>query len=283
MSLGFTHGGLVIDSQGRIIFNTDTQNAVIVVDSDGKFIKAWGSDFKGGAHGMLLNKEGGKEFLYITHLGRHAVFKTTLEGEVVMKLDVPEQAGVYKRAGDYSPTSVAIAPNGDIYVSDGYGQHWVHRYNAKGEYLQSWGGKGSDAGKLNQPHGVWVDTRQNPPVVVIGDRLNHRLQIFTLDGKHIKFATEGFRLPGHFDQRGDDLLVGDLHSLITIVDKDYKVIVQLGDNPDEKQRGSPNPKPAQWKDGVFIAPHSARWDAQGNLYVAEYMKAGRVNKLRRVS
>src|SRR5262245_17151495 len=78
MSLGNTHGCIAIDKQDNVYLNTDTENAVIVFDRDGNFVRSFGKELAGGLHGMLLREEGGQEFLYLAHLGRHEVLKTTL-------------------------------------------------------------------------------------------------------------------------------------------------------------------------------------------------------------
>jgi NHL repeat len=282
MRFGNTHGAVVIDAQGRILMNTDTENAIMIFDPDGKFIKAWGKDWKGGTHGMGLSKEGKAEYVYLTHHSRHQFAKCTLDGEVVWVKDYPQEPGIYQKADEFKPTGVAIAPNGDFYVTDGYGKSWVHHYNAKAEYVRSWGGKGSEAGQLNQPHGIWVDTRAKTPQVVVADRANHRLQMFSLDGKHVGFVTEDLRLPSNMHQRGEDLVIADLAGRVTIIGKDNKVITHLGDNPDPDKRGKNPIPPEQWADGEFISPHCPRWDAQGNLYVAEWLSTGRITKLKRV-
>ncbi len=282
MQLGSCHGGIVIDSQNRILLNTQTENAVMIFDSDGKFIKAWGKDFKDGSHGMMVRREGRDEFLYLTHTARHELIKLTLDGELVWTRGHPEQPGLYESASEYKPTAVAFAPNGDIYVADGYGKFWVHQYTAKGDYLKSWGGKGSEPGKLNNPHGIWVDSRRKTPVVIVADRGNKRLQTFTLDGQHTGFVTDEMRLPSNMDQRGGDLVVADLAGKVTILDKDNKIITHLGDNTDPKMRATNKIPPDQWTDGVFISPHCPRWDRKGNLYVHEWLTTGRVTKLKRV-
>ncbi|MDQ3254760.1 MAG: hypothetical protein M3R15_12780, partial [Acidobacteriota bacterium] len=96
MQLGSCHGGIVIDSQNRILLNTETENAVMIFDSDGKFIKAWGKDFKGGCHGMMVRREGRDELLYLTHTARHELIKLTLDGELVWTRGHPEQPGLYE-------------------------------------------------------------------------------------------------------------------------------------------------------------------------------------------
>jgi DNA-binding beta-propeller fold protein YncE len=279
---GNTHGAVVIDAQGRVLMNTDTENAIIIFDPDGKFIKAWGREWKGGAHGMALHKEGRTEYLYLTHHARHEFAKCTLDGEVVWVKGYPEASGIYQKADEFRPTGIAVAPSGDFYVTDGYGKSWVHHYNAKGEYIRSWGGVGSEPGKLKQPHGIWIDTRERAPRVLVADRANHRLQWFNLDGRPLGMVTEDLRLPSNFDERGRDLVIADLAGRVTILDQDNKLIAHLGDNPNTEQRGK-NPIPAeQWVDGVFISLHCPRWDAQGNLYVVEWLSTGRISKLKRV-
>jgi len=282
MRFGNTHGAVVIDAQGRILMNTDTENAIIIFDPDGRFIKAWGKEFKGGTHGMALHREGKTEYLYLTHHTRHEFAKCTLDGEVMWIKGYPEQAGVYRTANEFKPTGVAFAPNGDFYVTDGYGLSWVHQYNSKAEYIRSWGGVGSEPGKLKQPHGIWVDTRGKTPVVVVADRGNHRLQMFSLDGKHLSFVTDELRLPSNLDQRGQDLAIADLAGRVTIFDHDNKLITHLGDNPDPEKRAKNGVPPEQWVDGEFISPHCPRWDANGNLYVLEWLSNGRITKLKRV-
>lgn len=279
---GYTHG-VAIDSEQRILIHNRSKDAVAILDSQGKFVKSWGRDFELGAHGMLINKEGGQEFLYLADPERHLVAKTTLDGERLWVLRYPRECSAYQKEEQYKPTNVAVAPNGDIYVADGYGLSWIHQYNAKAEYIRSWGGKGKEAGQLDCPHGIWIDTRGTQPIIVVADRTNQRLQNFSLDGKHLGFITDELRRPCHFDQKNGELLIPDLWGRLTIFDKDNKLIAHLGDNPEIwKARGWPNVPHEMRITGKFVSPHAACWDAQGNIYVVEWIPDGRVTKLRRV-
>ncbi|HEY9232681.1 MAG TPA: peptidase, partial [Blastocatellia bacterium] len=193
-----------------------------------------------------------------------------------------QEAGIYQKAEEFKPTGIAFAPGGDFYVTDGYGKSYVHHYNAKGDYVRSWGGEGSGVGQLKQPHGIWVDTRYPAARVLVADRANHRLQFFTLDGKPDGMVTEDLRLPSNFHQRGMEIVIADLQGRVTIIDTHNRILTHLGDNEDPKLRGQ-NPVPVeQWKDGQFISPHCPRWDSAGNLYVAEWLSSGRISKLKRV-
>ncbi len=280
-AFGYTHG-VIVDGQGRVFIHNQSEDAVSIFDPEGRFVRSWGPEFKGGAHGMQYSREGGDEFLYLSDIGRKQVIKTTLDGEIVWTIGCPMASGVYDDPGKFVPTNTAVAPNGDVYVADGYGQSWVHQFNARAEYIRTWGGKGSEAGRLDCPHGIWIDTRSDAPRVVVADRSNRRLQYFSLDGRHEGFVTDDLRHPCHFDQRGEELLIPDLHGRVTILDRDNRLIVHLGDYEGvEKLKGYPNLPREERPAGRFISPHDACWDAAGNIYVVEWIRDGRVTKLRR--
>ncbi len=276
---------------GRIFICQNGPHSVHMYDPDGKFIGAWGDDMKGTAHGMDLRKEGNEEFLYFAPTGMHRIIKTDLKGEMVFELGCPRDAKnakgepCYVDEKKYVPTFIAFAPgeNADFYVTDGYGSSYVHRYNFKGEYISTFGGKGSGEGQLDCPHGIYCDTRDPAnPMIVVADRSNHRLQWFTMDGKFIKLVTDELRDPCHFDQQGTDLLIPDLQGRVTIFDKDNKLITHLCDNPDPNMRRNHGAKREQLVPGEFYTPHGAIWDRAGNIFVTEWLPYGRVTKLRKV-
>ncbi len=279
-----THGCVQVDSKDRIFVNTDNDDAVMIFEKNGAFVKSWGKGIAGrSAHGMSIVKEGDREFAYIAHTGHHKVFKATLDGEVVMTIPWPEAAGVYKAEANYQPTMVAIAPGGDIYVAAGYGQpnNHITQFDKGGKYVRSW--NGSDAPKpLNNIHGVWIDTRGKSPLVLGVDRGNGRLVHFTLDGKFVAVIAEGLPAPCKAYIQGGDVLLPNLRGGCTILDKDNKVVAYIGENKDAKLRGNFNVDPKDFKDGEFTAPHGACWDSEGNMYVEDWNKSGRVTKLRRV-
>ena len=301
---GNTHG-VVEDSQGNIYVHhtvhatSDSADTVVVFDATGKFVRSWGKEYRGVAHGFKIRKEGSSEFLYLTVNAANpkmtpqpeaqaVVLKTTLAGEIVWKIDRPPDVEGYRPGPDgarkpYNPTNVAIAPNGDVYVGDGYGSYFINQYNAKGEFIRSFGGRGAEPGKLAEPHGVWVDTRTAKPVLVVADRRNNRLQRFTLDGSHIDFVP-GFRLPCDFDERQGLVVIPDLQGRVSLIGRDNAVIAQLGDsNPanwNNPLRREPREK---FIPGEFICPHGACFDHDGNIFVVEWVEVGRVTKLRKVA
>ena len=292
---GNTHG-VCEDSQGRIYVHhtvnaaSESSDTMVVFDGKGKFVKSWGKDFKGGAHGLHIHKEGSQEFLYLCDTKRALVVKTTLNGEEVFTLGYPKQSDAYKpEAGGklkkYSPTNLTVAANGDIYVGDGYGSSYVNQYNSKGEYIRTFGGGGGkEAGQLNCPHGIIVDTRGKSAVLAIADRGNNRIQNFTLDGKHINFVS-GTNMPCHFsiNRKNGDVVIPDLAARVTLLDRDNKVILHLGEdasNTWSKLRKEPREK---FIPGKFVCPHGACFDHSGNIFVVEWVDVGRVSRLRKVA
>jgi len=278
---GYTHG-VVVDAQDNVYVHNQSRDAVVVFDRDGQFLRSFGEEFADGAHGLFLSTEAGGEFLYLANPAQHLVAKASLGGEVLWRLGAPDLPAVYPTADPYRPTDVCVAPNGDFYVGDGYGQSWVHQYNRDAEYVRSWGGKGAEPGRLDCPHGLWVDTRGASPRLLVADRGNHRLQAFSLDGVHQGFIHSDLRLPCCMYQSGTELYVPDLHGRVTILGADDRPVCQLGDDPGVWERpGWPNVPAPQRVPGKFVSPHAACVDSHGDIYVVEWIQDGRLTKLRR--
>jgi len=279
MKMGNTHGGILVTKQGQVLVNTDTENAILVFERDGRFVRSFGKEFRGGLHGMCLVEDGGKESLLVAHTGRHCVARISLEGEVQWILGYPKASGIYPDESKYLPTAIAQAPNGDIFVADGYGMSWVHHFDKDRNYLRSIGGRGKEPGKFQTPHGLWLDTRKKEPELLVADRENNRIQRFDLQGKLLGVVEGMLRRPCGMHQHKDMLVVADLAGRITLLDSENKLICHLGDQPDEKLRANNGVPREKWRDGEFLAPHSARFDSDGNLYVMDWLALGRVSKL----
>jgi hypothetical protein len=292
---GNTHG-VCEDSQGNIYIH-HTVNAtsgnldtMVVFDDEGKFVRSWGRQFKGGAHGLSLRKEGSEEFLYLCDYQHGIVTKRTLKGEEVFTLGYPAESEAYKPRDStsnvaYRPTNVAIAPNGDIYVGDGYGSSFVNQYNQKAEFIRTFGGFGKGDDQLDCPHGLWVDMREETPLLVVADRGNSRLHRFTLVGKHVDFILRTSKMPCYFDERNGNVVIPDLLSKVVILDRKNDVVASLGDGEYSKQDWSTvrNQAFGKFMPGRFVCPHGACFDHEGNIFVAEWVEAGRVTKLRRIA
>jgi hypothetical protein len=288
IEFGNTHG-VCEDSQGRIYIKhtvgggSQSSDAMVVFDAEGAFVRSWGAEYKGGAHGLHLSREKDGEFLYLCDQARGVVDKTTLSGEKVWSRRAPMESGVYAKPEEYHPTNVAIVPSGpragEFFIGDGYGKSWIHRYSPKADYLGTFGGPGKERGQLSCPHGLMVDTRGSEPRLVVADRSNRRLQYFDLDGHSQGFVTDELRSPCHFHERKGVLLIPDLEARVTLFDANNRLICHLGDGTNFALRDKPRD---QFIPGKFIAPHSAVFDHDGNIFVVEWVEVGRVTKLRRV-
>ncbi|MFC5402543.1 hypothetical protein [Cohnella soli] len=278
MQWGYTHG-VDVDSKGNVyVFHTG-KPSVVKFDAEGNYLSSWGEDFQE-AHGFYLHKEGEGEFLYVTDTAGGKVVKTTLEGETILTIGTPDLPDIYDGERRFVPTDVAVAPNGDIYIADGYGQSWIHQYSANGGYIRSWGGKGSEPGLLNCPHGVSVDLRGGEPEIYVADRGNHRIQVFTPDGGFKRVIDENMDMPCSFYYYGDEVYFPDLHSRITIFDRNDKLITHLGEDQQAyKQPGWPNLDAGYYRQNRFSSPHGVCVDSDGNVFVAEWIHNGRVTKL----
>lgn len=279
---GYTHG-IVIDSEERIHVFNQSKNAVVTFDRDGKFQNSWGEAFAKGAHGMFLSREGNTEYLYLTDLERHLVAKATLDGKILWEIGAPDLPDVYRKTEQFQPTDVAVAAHGDFYVCDGYGENWIHHYSSEAKHIRSWGGKGTEPGKFDCPHGIWVDTRGERSRLLVADRGNKRIQMFDLEGQHLGFVTDDLRLPCCFYQAGEEVYIPDLLARVTIFNRQNELITHLGDNPGIWEHSAwPNIPQEDLKAGKFVAPHAVCVDSAGSIYVAEWYSRGRVTKLQRL-
>jgi hypothetical protein len=272
--------------------------AIFVFDSSGKYIKSFGQQFQGGGHGLEIRDEGGQEFLYVTaykHLKTFA--KLDLDGEVVWQKYAPMKSGLYADGEDlhpenvggrdrFLPTNFAFLPDGDFLLADGYGAWCIHRYSKDAEWQSKFGGPGAGAGTFDTPHGLWIDDR-NPgdALIVVADRAHHTLQTFAMDGTY-RETIKGFGLPANVDRHKNVLVVPELLGRVTILGPNFEKLAQLGNDFDRisaDKQFEIRQDPKKWLPGKFVHPHDACFDAEGNVYVAEWVTTGRVTKLERLS
>lgn len=269
---------MVQDSKGRIILLTnETKNNVLIYNKKGKLLTTWGSDYPG-AHGLTLFNENGTDVLFICDNKRHQVIKTKMDGTVLMVLDYPKETGQYTKPEEYIPTETAIAPNGDIYVADGYGKDFIIQYDAAGKYIRHFGGRGEDAKHLLNAHGVCIDNRDGQkPTLVVTSRKQNAFKRYSLNGDYI----DAIPLPGAWVCRPvikDDYLYaavlqsnnaqGKQSGFITILDKNFKVISNLGGT--KPQYIDNKLSEMQQATKHFVYPHDVCVDDEENLYVAQW-------------
>jgi DNA-binding beta-propeller fold protein YncE len=237
------------DSANRVYVFQRGKQPIQVFDKDGKFLRAWGDDLVKTAHGLRLDRDGN---VWITDIGNHLVTKFDPDGKVLLTLGKKDQPG--EGTDQFNkPTDVAIGPQGEIYVSDGYGNSRVVKFSKAGKYLKEWGKKGNGEGEFNLPHAICIDGKGR---VYVGDRENNRVQIFDGDGKFIAQWKEsgapfGLTLSGE----GRALVADGRANAVNILDLQGKVLAHWG----EKGTGP----------GQLNLPHWICVDGQGAIYVAE--------------
>ncbi len=281
-ALGPTHGSVVVDKAGNIY--TSAQKGVVVFTPDGKVVQSYEGDKYANIHDMKIREEGDAEFIYGARNNNAEGIKFDAHsGEIVLKLPFPSESGLNLQK--FSPTAIAVAPNGDIFLSDGYASNHIFKFDKTGKYLKHFGEKGNDLKQFNTAHGMALDTRYEPPRLLICDR-NHdpkgRLLHYDLDGNFIAEVVTGLNMPTSAAIQGDYVSVPDLQGRLVILDKSNVIIAVLGSNPDPAKRGNFNVPQAQWIEGVFSGTHGSSWDKDGNLYVQDWNESGRIMKLVRV-
>ncbi|MEL7269394.1 MAG: 6-bladed beta-propeller [Bacteroidota bacterium] len=272
---------MVQDGKGRIILLTNhTQNNVLIYDKSGKLLDAWGKDYPG-AHGLTLHDENGEEFLYIADNDRHEVIKTTLEGKVVQIFPYPKETGKYENKEAYIPTETAIACNGDLYVSDGYGSQYIIHYDSQGNLKNIFGGRGDEPHLFHNAHGICIDDRDPKNVVVlITARQQNKLKRFTLEGDYI----DSIDLPGAYICRpvihNKHIYLATIWSgdgsegtgFISILDENNTLVSAPGGSTPKYENETLRPMHQTLR--VFRHPHDVCVDEDENLYVAQWNSWG---------
>ena len=281
-ALGPTHGAVVIDEAGNIY--TSAQKGVVVFSPDGKVVQSYlGAEYSN-IHDMEIRQEDGGEFIYgARNNDAEGIKFNARSGEIVLKLPFPEESGL--GLDKFNPTAITVAPNGDIFLSNGYASNHIFKFDKSGKYLLHFGSKGNGLKQFNTAHGMTLDTRYEPLRLLICDR-NHepkgRLLHYDLNGEFIEEVVTGLGMPTSVAIQGDYVSVPDLHGRLVILDKSNTIMAVLGHNADPKTRVNFNVPQEEWIEGVFNGTHGSYWDADGNLYVQDWNVSGRIMKLVRV-
>ncbi|MFI4849825.1 MAG: 6-bladed beta-propeller, partial [Gimesia chilikensis] len=280
--LGPTHGGVVVDKEGNIY--TSAKIGVFVFSPDGKVIRRFLGDEYSNIHDIEIRDEPEGEFIYgARNVAGEGIKFHAETGDIVLKLPFPKESGLNLKK--FAPTAITVAPNGDIILSDGYASNYIFKFDKDGKYKSHFGKKGNGLKEFNTAHGMTLDTRYNPPRLLICDR-NHqpkgRLVHYDLDGNYIEEVITGLGMPTSVAIQGDYVSVPDLHGRLVILDKTNTIVAVLGNNEDPKTHRNFNVPQDQWREGIFSGTHGSYWDKEGNLYVQDWNVSGRLMKLVRV-
>lgn len=241
---------VAVDSKDHVYFYQRGTPPMLVFDNEGHFLTGWGDGRFLDAHGIFIGPD---DHIYVCNRDEHEVLKVRPDGTIVLTLGHRGKPAL--QAPFNHPADVAVAPNGDIYVADGYGNSAVHRFSADGKHLQSWGAPGEGRRQFTTPHGIWVDPRER---VFVADRENNRVQIFSPEGDlYGEWGDVYHPMDIYMDSAGT-VYVTDQIPRITMFSPDGKMLA----------RGR----------GATIGAHGVWGDSKGNLYLAE-VTDNRVSKL----
>ncbi len=179
---GFAFGevsGIGVDSHNHVFVFHRGEHPIMVFDgATGKLLASWGDGIFARPHGLTVDSQ---DNIWVTDVRSHQVYKFNHEGKLLMTLGVKDVPGL---DGEHfnQPTDVAVTPEGDFYVSDGYGNSRVAKFSAQGRLLFDWGRKGDQPGEFDIPHGIALDSEGR---VYVADRSNARLEVFDASGKFL--------------------------------------------------------------------------------------------------
>ena len=168
--------GITVDAKDQIYLYNRSQPAVQIYRPDGSLVRAWPVENAKGAHHVKVDREGN---LWLADYLRHVVRKCSPEGKVLLSLGEPGKAGSDERHFN-GPTDTAVLPNGDVFVSDGYGNRRVVQFDKQGRYVKQWGQAGNGPGQFALPHAIVADSRER---LYVADRNNARIQVFDAAGR----------------------------------------------------------------------------------------------------
>jgi DNA-binding beta-propeller fold protein YncE len=261
--------GVTVDSHNHVwIFHRGADPVVCLEASTGKVLQSWGDGFFQSAHGLAVDSQ---DNLWMTDTVTHQVFQFSHEGEILLTLGTEGVAG---QDGSHfnKPTDIAIAGDGTVYVSDGYGNSRIAKFNATGEFLMEWGRKGAGRGEFNEPHGIAIDASGR---VYVADRRNNRVQVFEGDGTFLnEWKGSALGRPwgidvGHDDSifvidGGDMVAENPMRNRAVKLDLDGKIITKWGSYGNY--------------DGQFAWAHDIAVGLDGAVYVVDVKDGKRVQK-----
>ena len=283
--IGNMHGDVAVSSKGEVYVSVmDAKAGLQVFSDEGKFLRNVTnapSDF----HGFVIKKEAGGEFIYGPRLGSGNILKLTLDGKEVLNIPSSSIPDEFKSKNKEGATRVAmtgmdVAPNGDLFVTDGYSSSFIHHFNKSGKYIKSFGGKNPPY-NFTTLHKIAVDTRFKPVRIIACDREALRVVHVSIDGEFIGVVAKDLLAPAAIAVQGDYALVGEIRGNVSVIDKEGRIVAKLGLNEVKSEVGTNATPPPKWRPGIVTAPHGVAFNSKGDIFVAEYSVFGRVHRFNR--
>jgi len=240
--------GVAFTSQGEIVVSHRGARPILVFDGEGRLLRSFGYELFPGVHGTRVDED---DTIWITDMRVHTVHRFSLEGEELLRLGERGVSGEDETHFN-RPTDTAIGRDGTFFVSDGYGNSRVAKFDREGRHLLSWGSPGTGEGEFHLPHGVLVD---GEGLVHVADRENDRIQVFDQEGRYLR-EYGGFAPFGIFLAEGPVLYVADGRA--------HEVLAVTLEGEILSRFGSEGEAP-----GEFRLPHGIGLGPDGTLYVTE--------------
>jgi DNA-binding beta-propeller fold protein YncE len=240
------------DSKDNVYLLHRVKPYVMVFDKDGKFQQSWNGAFKT-PHGLRIDTGGN---VWIADMANHLVQKFSPDGKLLLTLGQKDKPGLAVDQFN-KPADVAVGPDGEIYVADGYGNSRIVKFAKDGKFVQDWGKKGKGPSQFNIPHVVCLDSSNR---VLVGDRENLRVQIFDRDGKLLEQWKDTGAPYGLYVSKDRIYLADGRTGTIRILDKQGKLLTNW-----------------ETKDGTKDTPHWINVDSKGAVYVG-FVSGNKVQK-----
>ena len=281
-TIGDSHGDIAVSPDGEIYVSVQGGDhpGIQVYSDQGRYLR----NVPGAPpdlHGFIIARAPDRNF-YIYGVSRLAqeVIQLKLDGSKVLAIPASAIPAQYKKDDKQAInlTGIAVAPSGDIYVTDGYGLDFIHRFDKGGRYLASFGGKGGPW-NFDQCHKIVIDPRFKPVRLICTDRRHDRLVHMDLEGRVLGEFGWGLRLPSALAIWGDELAVGELMGRVSLLDKNGHITAVLGTNDNVEEIRTNKAAPQIWQPDRFYAPHGVTYDAKGNLLVTEFNQYGRITQI----
>ena len=306
-AIGSMHGDVAVSSADEVYISVEgsvTQRFAVlgpnaglqVYSADGRYLRNVESA-PSDLHGFVIHRDpDGSEFIYGARLAggpaepdqtrarldQQVIVKMQLDGTVVLTVPASRIPDQFKNTADDGHrylrlTDIAVAPNGDIYVTDGYASDYVHRFDKRGAYLASFGGKQAPYG-FRTLHKLTVDSRFTPARLLATDRENGRMVHMSLDGQFLGVVAEGMLRPAAVAIYKDVAAVPELRGRISLLDKTGHTIAVVGANDVPDDTNNNRTEPSRWKPGIVTAPHGVAFTRGGDLLISEFNLFGRVHR-----
>jgi len=190
------------DTQGQVyVFQRGPKaDPVVVFDSNGRYVRSWGKGVFGNPHGIRIGKDGN---IWCVDNGNHQVYKFTRDGTLLQTWGTKGVAGADDKTFG-RPTDIAWDSEGNFYISDGYGNSRVVKFDRDGRYLTTWGTPGDGPGQFRVVHSIGIDSKDR---LYVSDRENNRIQIFDVNGRLVKIWTHLGATQGIFITPKDEMWI----------------------------------------------------------------------------